>query len=67
MGTLHKLPLAGWDLEEESFSEDLISDLLRLQDTLKETASHGARFCLPLRDGFYASGFEMDRRKGSFF
>jgi hypothetical protein len=51
----------------KAFPEDLRSDLKALEDALAEACRQNVRFGLLLREGSFASGLEMDRRKGSFF
>jgi hypothetical protein len=49
------------------FPSAVVSDLTRLRDALRLACSEGVPFCLLVREGSCASGFEMDQRKGSFF
>jgi hypothetical protein len=45
----------------------VVADLERLRDALRLAVERGVRFCLLVREGSFASGWEMDLRKGSFF
>ncbi len=54
-------------LESAKCAPELTSDLQALEAALMSAKSKGVRFCLLLREGSYASGHEMDQRKGSFF
>jgi len=50
-----------------SFPTEVISDLVRLRDALRLACAKEVQFCLLLREGSFASGQEMDQRRGSFF
>jgi hypothetical protein len=53
--------------EAAGFPAELKSDLKCLREALASACSKQIQFCFLLREGSFASGLEMDRRKGSFF
>jgi hypothetical protein len=52
--------------EAAAFPAELKSDLKCLREALASACLKQIQFCLLLREGSFASGLEMDRRKGSF-
>jgi hypothetical protein len=53
--------------EAASFPEELKKDLSEIREALASACGKQTKFCFVVREGSFASGAEMDRRKGSFF
>ena len=53
--------------ENNAFPPEVTSDLARLRHALQRACARDVRFCLLLRQQDWASGHEMDARRGSFF
>jgi hypothetical protein len=53
--------------ENNTFPPKVTSNLTGLRDALQRAGARDVRFCLLLRQQDWASGHEMDSRRGSFF